>query len=323
VTTLPEYRHRGLQRILQTEYHKQLSEEGYDLSAIEGIPYFYRQFGYEYALPLLEQVTMRFDEVPDYKVTNEIRPFTESDIPQASGLLKRAQEKFYVHTVRDAGIWKMQQETGMIAEYRFDGYVVEEDEKIRAYFRVSYNPDEKELLLREITDVGHGTAKSILGFLKNVGTERGLETLVATISHQGSFAEHMAAIGGIKKVPPYAWQLRIMDYAGMFRKLTPLFEKRLEESIHRDLTETVNFNFYRFTIQVDVENGTIKSVQCVETSEDRSMRASPSVFTQLLFGYRSREELETIYPDFMVRPTHKDLVDVMFPKLPSYIHTEY
>lgn len=323
VATLPDYRHQGLQRILQTEYHKQLSEEGYDLSAIEGIPYFYRQFGYEYALPLLEQVTIRLDEVPDHNVVDEIRPFTKSDIPQASRLLKVAQEKFHVHTVRDTSIWKMQQETGMIAECKFDGYVVEKNEKTKAYFRVSYNHDGKELVLREITDVSQGMAKSILAFLRNIGTERGLKTLVATISYHEPFAEHIAAIGGMKKVPPYAWQLRVMDYAGMFQKMKPLFEKRLEESTYRDLTETVNFNFYHFTIQLSVENGAIRKVQRLETSEDRSIRASPSVFTQLLFGYRNREELEGIYPDFMVRASHKHLVDVLFPKMPSYIHTEY
>jgi hypothetical protein len=166
-------------------------------------------------------------------------------------------------------------------------------------------------------------AKSILAFLRNIGTERGLKTLAATISYHEPFAEHIAAIGGMKKVPPYAWQLRVMDYAGMFQKMKPLFEKRLEESTYRDLTETVNFNFYHFTIQLSVENGAIRKVQRLETSEDKSIRASPSVFTQLLFGYRNREELEGIYPDFMVRASHKHLVDVLFPKMPSYIHTEY
>ncbi|MEM3459050.1 MAG: GNAT family N-acetyltransferase [Candidatus Bathyarchaeia archaeon] len=58
VATLAEYRHRGLQRRLVEEFHKQAAEQGYDLCAIEGIPYFYRQFGYEYALPLLEETKL-------------------------------------------------------------------------------------------------------------------------------------------------------------------------------------------------------------------------------------------------------------------------
>jgi predicted N-acetyltransferase YhbS len=38
VATLPECRHQGLQKWLHGEYHKQLLEQDYDLSAIEGIP---------------------------------------------------------------------------------------------------------------------------------------------------------------------------------------------------------------------------------------------------------------------------------------------
>ncbi|MCJ7638074.1 MAG: GNAT family N-acetyltransferase [Nitrososphaeraceae archaeon] len=45
VATLPEFRNIGLQRILNTEYDKVLMYEYYDFSVIEGIPYFYRQFG--------------------------------------------------------------------------------------------------------------------------------------------------------------------------------------------------------------------------------------------------------------------------------------
>jgi len=47
------------------------------------------------------------------------------------------------------------------------------------------------------------------------------------------------------------------------------------------------------------------------------------VFTQLLLGYRSLEELESIYPDFIVRPSYKELIDTLFPKLPSYVYTGY
>lgn len=323
VATLPEYRHQGLQHMLHAEYHKQVSEQGYDLSAIEGIPYFYRQFGYEYALPLLEQTMMRLDKVPDCKINHSIRRFTQSDIPVADRLLRKAQEKFYVRTIRDRGIWRMQEETGMVAEYKFNGYVIEENQVVTAYFRTSENPAEKELFLREITDVDQTGAQSILAFLKDIGVKRGLETLVATISYQESFTKHMVATGEAKQASPYAWQLRVTDYVNMFRKMKPLFEKSLALSAYRRLTEKLNFNFYRFTIQLMIENGAIEDVQHLKTSEDRTIRASPLVFTQLLFGYRSREELQAIYPDFIVRPSHAHLVDVLFPKMVSYIHTEY
>jgi hypothetical protein len=192
-----------------------------------------------------------------------------------------------------------------------------------AYFRINYNFEEKELLLREITDVNQTAAQSILGFLKDIGKQRGLATLVATISYQDFFTQHMVAIGGMRNVRPYAWQLRVMDYVKIFQKMKPLFEERLAKSAYCRLTEKLNFNFYRYTVQMTVEDDVIMNVQRLDAGEDRSIRSSPLAFTQLLFGYRSREELETMYPDFMVSPSHEHLVDVLFPKMPSYIHTEY
>jgi predicted acetyltransferase len=323
VATLPEYRHQGLQRRLMIEYHKQLLEQERDLSAIEGIPYYYRQFGYEYALPLNEETRIKLDKIPDYKPIHTIRPLTNSDMPKAMQLLSQSQQKFYVHSIRDEGIWKMHQETGMIAEYKFEGYAVEENAEMIAYLRMNDNPESKELFLREITDVDQHTAQSILRFLRDTGQQRGLETLVATVSYHEPFMQHVIAMGEAKQNPPYAWQIRITGYVRLFQKMKPLFEKRLASSTYSDLSEKLNFNFYRYTIQMTVENGTITDIQRLETNEDRTMRFNPLVFAQLLLGHISREELQTIYPDFIVRASHKYLIDVLFPKLPSYIHTDY
>ena len=52
VGTLEPYRKRGLIRAQFARHAELLQEGGYDLSHIQGIPYFYRQFGYEYAMPL-------------------------------------------------------------------------------------------------------------------------------------------------------------------------------------------------------------------------------------------------------------------------------
>jgi len=323
VATLPEYRHLGLQRKLMAEYHKRVLEQGYDLSAIEGIPYFYRQFGYEYALPLDEQTRIRLGEIPEYKSACTIRPFTNHDVSKAMELLARSQRKFYVHSVRDEETWNMQQKTHMVAEYEFDGYCVEQEGQMTGYFRASQNPESKELFLREITDVNESAAQSIMGFLKKIGVQSGLENLVCTISHHEPFAKYLAATGHQGQLQPYAWQIRVSDYMNMLRKMKTLLEERLRASEHNSLTAKINFNFFRYTVRLTIESGTITDVQRLEDCEDRAVRFNPTVFPQLLFGYRCREELELTYPDFIVRPSHRHLIDVLFPKLPSHIHTVY
>lgn len=172
-------------------------------------------------------------------------------------------------------------------------------------------------------DVVQPVAQTILSFLKSLGKQRGLENLVATVSYHEPFVQHLLAIEDAKQSKPYAWQIRVTAYEKFFEKVKLLFEKRLKESTFCGLTETVNFNFYRYTVQIAFENGLAADIKRLETNEDRSIRFNPLVFVQLLLGCRSREELERIYPDCIVRPSHRHLVDVLFPKLPSYIHTEY
>lgn len=52
VGTLPEFRNRGLVRLQFEEIHKWSAERGELVQAITGIPFYYRQFGYEMALDL-------------------------------------------------------------------------------------------------------------------------------------------------------------------------------------------------------------------------------------------------------------------------------
>src|SRR5207248_10437926 len=52
LATAPGYRNRGLIRAVLAMVHARGDGEGRPLSAITGIPYFYRQFGYEYVLDL-------------------------------------------------------------------------------------------------------------------------------------------------------------------------------------------------------------------------------------------------------------------------------
>lgn len=323
VATLPEYRHQGLQLRLMEAYHKRVSEQGYDLSAIEGIPYFYRQFGYDYALLLLEETKIRVDQIPDFEQKHRIRPFEDSDLATAMALLRKTQRKFLVHSIRDEGVWKMQHDTGLVAEFPFKQFAVEDNGEMAAYFRINERPETKDLIVNEVTEVDQCISKSMLRFLKDMARKDGLDNLIVAASYHEPFVRQVVALGGIMSIPPYAWQVRVTDYERLFKKLKPLLEKRLAFSPYRRLSETLYFNFYRFTIQLTVENGSINKVERTETSEDRTMRFNPRVFVKLLLGYISREELEKTYPDAMVRPSHKDLVDALFPKRPSYVHFVY
>ncbi|HVP26192.1 MAG TPA: GNAT family N-acetyltransferase [Candidatus Bathyarchaeia archaeon] len=321
VATLEEYRNRGLMRRLVNEYHKAIAEQDYDLSVIEGIPFFYRQFGYEYALPLNEETRIPLEKLPDCRSKLVIRPFIDKDIPEAMKLLAKAQDKFYVHGVRDEQIWKMQQETRMASERFFEAYTVENADEMVAYFRISRKPENKELLFIETTDTDYPATDAILSFIKSIGGKGKFETLVARTSYYDPLTRILVTLGAEQRVPPYAWQIRVTDYVSLLQKMRLLFEKRLAKSEYCGLTEEVNFNFCRYIIQMAFENGAIIKVQRLRTAEKCTVGVNPLVFVKLLLGYRCREELEMNYPDFYVHAKHKRLMDVLFPQLPSYIHS--
>lgn len=324
VGTLPEHRGKGLIRKLVNEYHRKVQKQGYNISVIEGIPYFYRQFGYEYAVPLLEETRIRLDQIPESKTRIRIRAFTEKDIPEASVLLGKSQRKFYVHCIRDEAIWKMQQKTNIASDSEpFQSYAVEERDKMIAYFRIREIPNEKELLLTEITEVGQLEAQAVLSFLKKYGNQHNLENLSANISYEEPFTKYLLSLGAVKSVPTYAWQIRITDYVQIFRKLKPLFEHRLANSMYNRLTEMLNFNFRVFTVQVTVKVGKITDIKKIDKGQRSPIGLNPLAFVQLITGYKNRQQLEEDVPDVRIAVSHKHLIDVLFPKMPSYIHSAY
>src|SRR5215217_6914289 len=83
VGTLPDFRGRGLVRAQFEVAHQWSAERGHMLQGITGIPYYYRQFGYEFALNLSGR---RFgSQVPQLKEGESekylIRPAEGKDIP--------------------------------------------------------------------------------------------------------------------------------------------------------------------------------------------------------------------------------------------------
>jgi len=324
VGTLPEYRGKGLIRRLIGEFHVDVEDQGYDLAAIEGVPYFYRQFGYEYAVPLLEETKIRLDQIPESRSGIKVRPFIDKDVAKAMALLEGSQRKFHVHSVRDEQVWRMQHETKIASDPEpFEAYAVEEKAELTAYFRVRQNLKGKELILTEITEVDQLSAQTVLGFLKHYGMERDLEILSSNISYEEPFTEHLLALGAVKRVPPYAWQLRVTDYVKIFEKLKSLFESRLAASTYHRLSETLCFNFRLYTIQLTIKDGEIMDIRKISGSQRSAIGLNPLVFVQLLMGYKSRQELEDAFPDVRIAASHRHLVDVLFPKLPSYIHSAY
>src|SRR5215210_834983 len=93
VATMPDFRNRGLIRSIFELIHARSAAEGQLAQGITGISYYYRQFGYEYALDLHGRRSVYLAAIPDLN-PGETEPYalraaTQEDIPQVSALYDR------------------------------------------------------------------------------------------------------------------------------------------------------------------------------------------------------------------------------------------
>jgi predicted N-acetyltransferase YhbS len=321
VATHPDHRGRGLQRMLNERFDEAAGDGGHDLCALAGIPFFYRQFGYEYSLDLDHKTTIPVSELPDTQLSLESRGFMEADIPAAAELLDSYHSRYMVHCPRTTAVWRMQHMTVVYNGEPYEGYTLHEGGVMQAYLRVQPRLRDKALVLKEAAAVP-GAHMQVLAFLRRRCVENGLETLVSTLGYVDPLSELLVGLGADQSLP-YGWQVKIVDNVKLLEKIAPLLESRLAGTRFSGLSERLNLNFRRFSVDLIFESGRVASVSLSSDCSDRTIGLSPYVFPQLLLGYRCREELEHAYPDVRVAPSHRMLVDALFPKGPSYIHHVY
>jgi len=110
VGTHIDYRGRGLVRAQFEVLHRWSADRGHQLQAIAGIPWFYRQFGYELALargggpavPISNLIPLPRQDSPAYR----FRPLREEDLDFAVDLDTHACARSLMTVPRDAGLWR-------------------------------------------------------------------------------------------------------------------------------------------------------------------------------------------------------------------------
>ena len=109
VATHPDYRRRGLVRKQFDVVHQSMAERGQKLQFITGIPWYYRQFGYEMAVNLGGGKLGSADSVPqlkaDQKEAFNFRQAVLTDITFITKLYADSTKRSLLSCVRDEDIW--------------------------------------------------------------------------------------------------------------------------------------------------------------------------------------------------------------------------
>jgi hypothetical protein len=139
-------------------------------------------------------------------------------------------------------------------------------------------------------------------------------------------AEHPVYQVFDKRLPhtfgPYAWYVRVPDLPGFLRHVGPVLEQRLAGSPLAGHSGEIRISFYRGGVRLAFEDGRLAAAEPWHPAPEKAGDAAfPDLtFLQILFGYRSLEELDHAFADCWTEDDGaRALLEALFPKRPSHI----
>ncbi len=321
VATLPAYRKRGLIRALFEMFHARSAARGEMVQAITGIDYYYRQFGYEYALDLGGSRTFAVEGVPPLKEGEvepyTLRPATVEDVPHLQALYARLCRKSLVYAEATADNWRYYITIWDEPVVRSQRHEIA-GAAIRMYMVVDR---EGHICGFASTAARRRTNKYgvyDLEFYPGVNWQAALPSLLRAFRAIGRdlrpmapdappFSELVLALGRshpaydvldeklqARSDKVYAWYVRVPDVQGFVRHIAPVLEQRLAGSILSGYSGELRLELYRSGLRLQFERGEVAAVEPWTTADfedDAELGCPPLLFLQLLFGYRSVGEL--------------------------------
>jgi len=124
---------------------------------------------------------------------------------------------------------------------------------------------------------------------------------------------------------PYAYHVRVPDLPDFLRHIAPVLEQRLAGSVLVGHTGKLRLSFFRDGLRLAFERGQlIKAEAWTPTHDARGDATFPDLtFLQLLFGYRSLQELCNAFADCWVGTDGtRALLEALFPKQASHVWAE-
>lgn len=335
VGTDATYRQRGLVRQQFDVIHAKSAARGEQVQAITGIPWYYRQFGYEMVLDLGGGRNFfwgRTGHSPDkFESPYTIRPAQKEDVSLLVSLYKENCQYGLINRVRDARVWEYELfEPSDASPYQrnVDMVVTAESQEAIAY--VEYKLWGGRFVIREL-GVAKGVSwrpvvMSLLKYFKDKATKLNKERdnpiyYISFSMGQSHPAYDVIAPQLEAPFPSYAWYIRLVDVPGFIQHIAPLLEERLAKSLLVNHSGTHRINFFRSTMALVFENGRLKSTDPFDRKQmyDADARFPDLSFLHLLFGRLTYEELKIAYPDCSINSETAVLFNILFPKQASNV----
>jgi len=336
VATEPAYRRRGLVRAQFEVHHARSAAMGHQVQAITGIRWYYRQFGYEYALDLDGGRAIPLSTIPALKEGEteayRLRPMTMDDLPFAAPLYERECARWLVACPRPDWMWRYQLVEASADSFERRPLQIVETAEGRP---VGYCAPEREMWsgLFRITEIAVVAGQSLRAVMP--GVLRALKAMAETYTAARQKEAHSLYfhLGGehpvFEAIPellpqvrrPYGWYVRVADVPGFLRCIAPALEARLAQSVMAGHSGELKVHEYKTGFRLVFEQGKIAAVEPWQRRDSVAEDATfpPLVFLQLLFGFRSLSDLRHAYPDCGANDEADVLLNILFPRQMSFV----
>lgn len=333
VGTSEAYRNKGLVNTLYSYFDRLLVDGNYDVSAIQGIPYFYRKYGYDFILPLMRSIMLPVGNIPPITSEEEpaildiaVRPANQSDLKCIMELYQEENQKLLVSSVRDQGLWEVQEQLKMNDSQSFETMILENNGKCDGYFRVGIRKNDENKSSTIVADEGsirsYDSVMRTLHYLRDKANEQNALTVQLSGNVCSNLEKTALDYGGALS-PGWKYQIRIPDMLRFLNKIRPILEERLRGTMFEGMTRELHVNTYRSCYKLTFVNGNLKPIEDIgmqKMGTHMGIRLPPLGFVRLVLGEYTVDELKNQNIDFIVRRGQKILLETLFPKKESYIY---
>lgn len=336
IATDPAYRRRGLVRRQMVALHAKSAARGDLMQVITGIPWYYRQFGYEMTLELHGSRPFFFTQPlanPAQEEGYRWQTAVSDDLPTIHTLYEVECQRSTVAAARSLDFWhyaafQMRRDFPMAFNLRLIETTAGE---VAGYF--SYQQFGEQFTVREIVAAAGHSLRAVGLFVAralqqeaaqlNVAREKPITHVNFMLGSSHPLYEALDQQLGIGR-PPYAWYVRVADVAAFLRHIAPVFPPRLANSPMAGYSGKLRLSFYRRHLALTFVQGELVDVaDYVPVGHfDGDAFFPEQTFLHLLLGHRSLAEVRHLWADCYARQEETAvLLNALFPKRPSVIRS--
>jgi predicted N-acetyltransferase YhbS len=307
VATDRAYEGRGLVRALMAWAHERSAARGQLVNVMLGIPYFYRLFGYTYAIPI--SATRPVTSRPDGS-GHTLREATADDIPTMARLQGAEQARADLRMPHSPGLWRW-----LVARDGSTEWLVERNCVPVATGRTT--PPEEGVRLCEVAAVDEAAAHALLALTEATEVNERPGTVAG---------EALEPFLGPAPEDASSYYVRIGDPVALLEHLRPVFGRRLADGGFGDQEGEAVVSFYRSHVRLPFEAGEVGPVVSGGTMQAPGAAGgagvAPDLLASLLFGPHGLKGLTAREPDVYPGP-NADLMHTLFPPVRGDLMTFY